>query len=151
MENNIAEQATRNASIRAKTSAYLKNYKLTQERLAEEIGISKGTLNVFLRGAETKKLYVDLIEDFLEERAQKVTLAESKRGDIGWAMDVIKRGGKIKRSRWDKKFVSMLPLQIEGKPGHVLFLALQQEDRYPYAYNPITQDLLATDWEEVVD
>lgn len=69
------------------------------------------------------------------------------RSDIGWAMDVIRRGGKVKRAVWQDMF---LCLTLSPATRFNLILAVKGEGQVAF-WAPSHEELFAQDYVELVD
>lgn len=137
--------------LREKVIAHMKEKKLTFDKLAKKLGMSRTTINVFVRGGTVGKGSLENINAFFVAMNKQVEVSlveqqETRLTDIGYAISMLKKGKDVKRSNWTNKFITLKETIIDGNYELRSVLYMIIGDNFAIPWTPQPMDMFATNW-----
>lgn len=121
----------------------------TYDTLAQKVGVSRSTVNVFVRGGKVSEGTLAKFDAYLNRSVKEVQQSQERyeAKDIGYAVRMIKKGYKVKRANWQDRFITLKETIIDGdyEVKDVIYIIANGKNATPWM--PNMYDLFATNWE----
>lgn len=134
--------------LRDKSKALLVNG-YSYDTLAQKIGVSRSTVNVFVRGGKVSEATLAKFDAYLNRSVKEVQPVPERYEvkDIGYAVRMIKKGYKVRRANWQDRFITLKETVVDGdyEVKDVVYMIANNKNATPWM--PNMYDLFATNWE----